>query len=195
MIGVLRPASSSSMRMRSSVSVASSPDGLRVSRVSSALLAGDPAREVERLCSWLIALNAALLADLPVLALVAADAVTEPAADGARTAALEAAYERALDEDEALEAAYERALVSTLDGRNVSIGLRWRVRRPSFSSSFSVTVVSAILLLRMGGCGRLLSKRVENGQESRVPDYHTSSSVGTVPTHHADERCPQIFRF
>ena len=181
MIGVLRPASSSSMRMRSSVSVASSPDGLRVSRVSSALLAGDPAREVERLCSWLIALNAALLADLPVLALVAADAVTEPAADGARTAALEAAY--------------ERALVSTLDGRNVSVGLRWRGRRPSFSSSFSVTVVSAILLLRMGGCGRLLSKRVENGQESRVPDYHTSSSVGTVPTHHADERCPQIFRF
>jgi hypothetical protein len=186
---VLRPASSSSMRMRSSVSVASSPDGLRVSRVSSALLAGDPAREVG-LCTWLIALNAALLADLPVLALVAADAVTEPAADGARTAALEAAYERALDEDEALEAAYERALVSTLDGRNVSVGLRWRVRRPSFSSSFSVTVVSAILLLRMGGCGRLLSKRVENGQESRVPDYHTSSSVGTVPTHHADERCP-----
>ena len=156
---MLRPASSSSMRMRSSVSVASSPDGLRVSRVSSALLAGDPAREVG-LCTWLIALNAALLADLPVLALVAADAVTEPAADGARTAALEAAYERALDEDEALEAAYERALVSTLDGRNVSIGLRWRVRRPSFSSSFSVTVVSAILLLRMGGCGRLLSKRV-----------------------------------
>ena len=82
MIGVLRLSSSSSMRMRSSVSVASSPDGLRVSRVSSALLAGDPAREVG-LCTWLIALNAALLADLPVLALVAADAVTEPAADGA----------------------------------------------------------------------------------------------------------------
>lgn len=80
---MLRPASSSPMRMRSSVSTASSSHGLRVSRVSSALLAGDPAREVERLCSWLVELNAAMLPDLPVLAHVAANAVAEPAADGA----------------------------------------------------------------------------------------------------------------
>ena len=114
------------------------------------MLAGDPAREVERLCSWLVELNAAMLPDLPVLAHVAANAVAEPAADGAGTAALEAAYDRELDEDEALEAANERAL----DGRNVSVGLRWRGRRPSFSSSFSLARVSTILFLRTGGCGR-----------------------------------------